>query len=566
MATSSDVLCSICEVQDTIKNADNWCPECEEGLCSECLKHHSVSKYTKSHEVISIENYHKIPRSVSKIVQHCTEHDRQYQNYCPRHESLCCSLCISENHNECVGLLAIENIIKTAKTSAMLDSIEDTLKEMSSNMERVIRDREENLTKITDQRRKIHNEIQEERRKINEHLDKLEEQVIRNLDAEEAKIKSEIKNLLEKLNKKAITIEMLQSKLSALTFYASDLQTFLGGRTILREVEEEELYVTTLLEEKCIQQVNLCYRPEPKMAAINNIEIFGLVCRETRPPAISIKRGKDKQAQIMTITPPVRNVSIHDINLVLLRKKERLCNQITGCTITPNGKFIFADYGTKGLHILSEDWTSDNLDIELPVIRAANDVTCIGDTRLAISTGQVQQINILNIASKQIEKIFNTSDWCFGITQNAGSLLFCERSRGISRVQLSDNSISLLVKEEGFPVFNYVITSEDNIYHTNCTTNTVSCHKINGDKLWEFQDVAIIKYPRGVAVDKDLNVYVASTVNNSVVVISPDGKRCRTVLGKSDGIYQPMAIYFDKVKNNLVVCNLNGTAFLYKVE
>jgi hypothetical protein len=48
------------------------CPECEEGLCSECLNHHSVSKCTKSNEVISIENYHKLPQSVSKIVQHCT--------------------------------------------------------------------------------------------------------------------------------------------------------------------------------------------------------------------------------------------------------------------------------------------------------------------------------------------------------------------------------------------------------------------------------------------------------------------------------------------------------------
>jgi hypothetical protein len=46
------------------------------------------------------------------------------------------------------------------------------------------------------------------------------------------------------------------------------------------------------------------------MVAINNIEIFGSVCRETNPPAINIKREKDKQAPIMNITPPVRNVSI----------------------------------------------------------------------------------------------------------------------------------------------------------------------------------------------------------------------------------------------------------------
>jgi DNA-binding beta-propeller fold protein YncE len=138
--------------------------------------------------------------------------------------------------------------------------------------------------------------------------------------------------------------------------------------------------------------------------------------------------------------------------------------------------------------------------------------------------------------------------------------LFCETSRGIARVQLSDNTISLLVKQEGFPNHTYVITSADNIYHKNYTTNTVSYHKINGDKLWEFQDVAIIRKPRRVAVDRDLNVYVASESNDSVVVISPDGKHCRTVLGESDGIYKPLAIYFDKVKNNLVVCNYNGTA------
>jgi hypothetical protein len=52
---------------------------------------------------------------------------------------------------------------------------------------------------------------------------------------------------------------------------------------------------------------------------------------------------------------------------VLLRKKERFCDRITGCTITPKGKFIFADVGTTGLHILNEDWTSDNIDIALPL-------------------------------------------------------------------------------------------------------------------------------------------------------------------------------------------------------
>jgi DNA-binding beta-propeller fold protein YncE len=80
--------------------------------------------------------------------------------------------------------------------------------------------------------------------------------------------------------------------------------------------------------------------------------------------------------------------------------------------------------------------------------------------------------------------------------------------------------ISLLLKQERFPGWAYVITSRDNLYHTNHITHTVSCHKINGDKLWEFQDVAIIREPHGVAVDRDLNVYAVSKGNSSVVVIS----------------------------------------------
>jgi hypothetical protein len=77
------------------------------------IAHHWTSPfYLSKNKYILVK---KIPQSVSKIVQHCTEHDRRYQIYCPMHESLCCLLCISEIHNECVGLLAIENIIKTAK-------------------------------------------------------------------------------------------------------------------------------------------------------------------------------------------------------------------------------------------------------------------------------------------------------------------------------------------------------------------------------------------------------------------------------------------------------------------
>jgi DNA-binding beta-propeller fold protein YncE len=69
------------------------------------------------------------------------------------------------------------------------------------------------------------------------------------------------------------------------------------------------------------------------------------------------------------------------------------------------------------------------------------------------------------------------------------------------------------------------------------------CIFILSELFFLSQDVAIIREPHGIAVDRDLNVYVVSKGNNSVVVISPDGKRCRTMLGKSDGINNPYYLY-----------------------
>jgi hypothetical protein len=68
MATSRNVLCGICEAQHITKYADQWCFECDEGLCSDCENHHNISKSSRNHGVISIDNYHKLRHLFQKSV------------------------------------------------------------------------------------------------------------------------------------------------------------------------------------------------------------------------------------------------------------------------------------------------------------------------------------------------------------------------------------------------------------------------------------------------------------------------------------------------------------------
>ena len=81
MATSRDILGGICEAQHVTKNADQWCPECGEGLCSDCENHHQITMSSKNHCGISMEYYHKLPTSISEIRYHCEYHGMKYTHF-----------------------------------------------------------------------------------------------------------------------------------------------------------------------------------------------------------------------------------------------------------------------------------------------------------------------------------------------------------------------------------------------------------------------------------------------------------------------------------------------------
>lgn len=115
MATSSTFICGVCDSQHITKDADHWCPECEEGLCTNCLIYHNSSKLSREHGIISIENHKQLPQYIKSIRQHCPDHDRKYQHYCPSHEVPCCPFCMTTSHSECKGLQVLEEVLKTSE-------------------------------------------------------------------------------------------------------------------------------------------------------------------------------------------------------------------------------------------------------------------------------------------------------------------------------------------------------------------------------------------------------------------------------------------------------------------
>ncbi|CAC5414297.1 unnamed protein product [Mytilus coruscus] len=174
-------LCDVCDNRQITKPSVVWCSECDEGLCNDCEKHHSISKGTKNHETVSITEYKTLPTEVLQIAQVCKLHNKKYEFFCRRHDCPCCKKCV-KSHNNCKSLADINELIKNVKTSNAFYEIEQTLLEVVENIKRLSTNRKENLKSLKDKKREIEAEIRQNRTKIIDHLDKLQDNLIKRIN------------------------------------------------------------------------------------------------------------------------------------------------------------------------------------------------------------------------------------------------------------------------------------------------------------------------------------------------------------------------------------------------
>ncbi|XP_063431736.1 uncharacterized protein LOC134714426, partial [Mytilus trossulus] len=569
MDTPPQISCGICDAQHITKSADFWCPECDDGLCTECKGHHSFSKASRLHGIISIEDYRKLSTDISSIVHHCVEHEKKLQMYCPHHDQLCCLLCISTSHKECTGMLPIDEMAKTSKSSGLLESLQKSLEDIISNIDKVVKDRQSNLTKIKEQRQNILAGIRNIRKRINSHFDKIEQEIEKELNTSECDLKTKIEDLLNGLKEKRERIVVLQSNISDLKNHASNLQIFIGSKQLEEKIESEETYVQSLSEDERLKKISLKYTRNERIENIfKSICSFGSISIESSSPAIEIKFEKIKQAQITSAS--IIPKSVDNVRATLLRKiqipegKIYECN-ITGCAVFPNGKLIFADCDKyKRLVIFNTD---GSFDYEETISGSQPfDVACIDDTTVAFTVWNSSKIYIFDIKTKRIKTTIETKYNCYGIAYQDGKIYYANTEH-LGVAQLEDSCMKSIVNYGiRYSFMRYVSLFGESIYLTEYNANSVCCYSDKGNKIWEYKDKTILKSPRGVAVDRNGIVYVASYERNCIVVISPDGKKAVDFLCSVDGIENTSKLFYDNERDLLLIGGYDGKCSLYQIN
>ncbi|CAG2236804.1 unnamed protein product [Mytilus edulis] len=389
------------------------------------------------------------------------------------------------------------------------------------------------------------------RKSIDDFLNKLEQEILNDLDSKQSKLKSQMDTLQQQLKTQANQMSQLQSDFSKMTQYATELQMYVGLREIEKTTSEAAKYLEDLKSGGSLDEVNLELTISSELQSILKDAV-----------------RKDQAQHLVHTTPTIEQIKPSFLRQLTI-PQDRKNIYIKACRILPDGKYLILDSqpfkDKSNLLLFSNDgmfmrevvkFTGDSYDF------------CFVRTNTVAVALEKKQIALVDVEKNEIFKSINISHNCYSVASD-GQMLVVSSLEKSTIVNLNDMSQTIL-EEVGA---SHVALFKGNIYGTDYNENKVCCYKSTGEPLWTFMHDDIVS-PRGITLDKNGFVYVVSMSNNRVVVVSPDGKTCKTILSEADGIISPYAIDIDRetgimlVSSKIRVDNDDReyeTAFVYKL-
>ncbi|CAC5389890.1 unnamed protein product [Mytilus coruscus] len=543
-------LCAICDLRHLTVSSTHWCQECEEALCIDCKEHHTMSKASKSHNVMLLSVYSSLPSSITNIELLCTYHNEKYLQYCVKHECPICYKCINE-HGKCGELILFEVVVNDVKASELFRDMEQSLSDLIVNINQIKKDRESNIDMIKNKRKYVIEEVTHMRNQINQHLDNMQYVLMKELDKVENECCEKIQLLVSSLNDIYNAISQCNTEIENMKKYASDIQMFLGMREIQKKIIINEKCVHSMIENMEIMKVDIDYVVDGTLPDfLTNTKPFGSIAVTSSPSDGSdLVSSKEKQAQILEL--------------------EISCNEITGCCVTVRGGYLFIDYdgGNEKIQALHADGES-HYNIPLSRRYSSFDLVCIDDKTVAITTGYSSEktcVMVIDLTNRKVKRSVDLPTQPFGICFNGNSLICCCYNMDMHVISCKDFSITK-IPNTSTSEYSYITSHAGKIFFTDPDKNQVNCCLYSGVQVWEFKNEFILRNPRGITVDHKGNIFVVGMESQNIVVISSDGKQFKEIEMDQLNLSQPSSIFFDKIRKQVLVSDQDSVANLYNIS
>ncbi|XP_052066807.1 zinc-binding protein A33-like [Mytilus californianus] len=337
---TSAILCGICQYRDTIKDARQWCTNCEEGLCEDCEKLHRSTKNTRTHKIISINDYQHIKDVV--VSQVCEQHGKNYDLYCPTHDNAICIACVDQ-HKSCSQVFPLIEAVVNIKESTALTDLEDTINVVLQNSKiNMIVDIKSSAEAFDKQEENIKKYIKEMREKLNKHLDDMEQKLTKDFSTKSEYCKTAYANTIKKIISSYDKLAKLKNDTESLKRIASDEQIFLGTREMSKVVEKEINSMKSMFDAGKSYEIKLELDANIS-SLLDNVSHLGIISIKEDNANMQFKETKLNQAKMQVSLPLVNSVQELRLKHKFKLEKVSLKMIVTGCLMLPSGDIVIAD-------------------------------------------------------------------------------------------------------------------------------------------------------------------------------------------------------------------------------
>ncbi|XP_071150435.1 uncharacterized protein [Mytilus edulis] len=535
-------MCGPCSRVDKLASSVQFCTDCEDLLCVDCVTMHKAIKALALHhlidEKVQVDKAFNIKRT-------CSDHpDMILEFYCSNHEILCCRSCSVNTHRTCGKILPINVAARGIKTSVMLNDVTADLNGLLKTAQQLVEDRTTNKENIRKAKATTLQNIVKFKRILVQELDELEKKLMTEVGETEKKLTRKAGSDLLNIEDRHKAIVDISEQLEYLTKHGSESQILMLLNTIRVDISKQENDFQNLIPSyECIDVNFKASRIKTALNSLGSVEITSVPC------SIEHKPSKHTQAQI----PPDYEKMPTKFKLKNRFKVHYYDGITPSMVVTNNDNLLLCYTGDKSSALSLWSEMGDHVqDYSLAGV-AWGFVIIPGTNEAVVTLPYMSSIQFVNITSMVPRKEMKVPDSCYGITVIKDKIVL----GGAGKVYILNMTGSLQKTfNVGRSFLHSLKTSKrDMIYCCEADNDTLHCIDINGTVIFSYKSPPDFDGPVDMTLDGKDNLYVTTWRSNKVHRISLDGKLIDILLKKEDGLGEPYGIAFNKNYTKLYIAN-----------
>ena len=576
--------CGPCSRRRRTRIADYFCQDCPEYLCNDCKDYHGDLAITRDHTIVSGSS---IPAYVSGapdsgsrapslgIICDCNK-GQLVEFYCNSHQDAICKACKTFHHQKCKTSSIQEKC--SGYKPAKLKSVLTEIKSLATKFDRLKQESSGNKKEIDKLTEDCKNDIQVFRKEVKTIFDNLESNLLSDVNkwkqGENRRVDQDMSTIdttenVLKVDSKRVEDAIKSGKKEVM--FVADIQVSKALHTYKRKLKDLE---------RDIEKPSLAFeRNEILVDLVAGIDKLGsLVTKHKDRRQVLKQPAKSFSTASTTILKDRKIKSRSEVNVKTDDDQKE--PWISGCTVMPKGHVVVCDQRNKQIKLLDDSWTITG-QLKLP---DPWDVSIFDSSNVIVSSPDNKQLHKVQVFPKlKVVSTIQMGRKCFGVAvsgeeiyttcHNASLLVFSKAGNGEVVVLDLQGNIKrhLGTNPDGSYLFtgpNYITVSAsgEKIFVSDYNTHTITCLTPSGTVIYTYKNDDM-SLPGGLICDSGDNVLVCGWNSDNVHIISPDGKKYRTLLTFKDGLCSPYPIAYKESEDTLIVgCASSDKLLLFKLK